>query len=252
MATDLATLTCYLDDYLRIEDVPDEPNALNGLQVENSGTVRKLAAAVDACQATIDGAVAIGADLLLVHHGLFWGGIEPVTGRHARRLRRLLASDVAVYAAHIPLDCHPEVGNNIVLADMLGLRGVTWFGDYRGIPIGVAGHVNATRDGLIERLRAQLGVQPHVIPTGPAQIDHVGIITGGGGNMIREARDAGVDTYVTGEGAHYTHFDAEEWGLNVIYAGHYATETVGVRALAAHLAEKFDVSWEFVDHPTGL
>lgn len=252
MATDLATLTSYLDEYLHIGDVPDEANALNGLQVENSGTVRRLVAAVDACQATIDAAAASDADLLLVHHGLFWNGLEPVTGRHARRLKRLFAADVAVYAAHIPLDCHPEVGNNVVLADMLGLKGIAWFGDYRGIPIGVMGHVTETRGALIQRLEARLGVRPHVIPAGPTQIDRVGIITGGGGGMIRQARDAGADTYVTGEGAHYTHFDAEEWGLNVIYAGHYATETVGVKALAAHIAKRFDLSWDFVDHPTGL
>ncbi len=249
---DLGTLTSYLDEYLRVGEVPDEPNALNGLQVENSGTVRRLAAAVDACQATIDAAADSDANLLLVHHGLFWKGLLPVTGPQARRLKRLFVSDVAVYAAHIPLDCHPEVGNNVVLARMLGLENTSWFGDYRGVPIGIAGSLNVSRAEFVTRVQSQLGVEPHTIPAGPERVTRVGVITGGGGSMIHMARDAGLDTYVTGEGAHYTHFDAEEWGLNVVYAGHYATETVGVKALAAHIQAKFGLPWEFIDHPTGL
>ncbi len=252
MATALAALTTYLDEYLRVREVRDSPQALNGLQVENSGTVSRIAAAVDVCQATIDAAAERRADLLLVHHGLFWAGLLPVVGREARRLKKLFAADLAVYAAHIPLDCHPEVGNNIVLARMLGLEAVGWFGEYEGREIGVVGRLDVTRDELVSRLRAKLGVDPHVIATGPTKPERVGIVTGGAGNMIREARDAQVDTFITGEGAHYTHFDAEEWGLNVIYAGHYATETVGVKALAAHLEQRFDLPWEFIDHPTGL
>lgn len=252
MATDLATVISYLDEYLRIREVPDAPNALNGIQVENSGKVARVAVAVDACQATIDAAADHGADFLLVHHGLFWAGLEPVTGRHARRLKRLLTSDIALYAAHIPLDCHPEVGNNVVLARMLGLESTSWFGDYHGTAIGVVGRLEVTRRELVARLRACLGVEPHVIASGPERVGRVGVITGGGGSEIRQARDARVDTYVTGEGAHYTHFDAEEWGLNVVYAGHYATETVGVKALAEHIEQTFGLPWEFIDHPTGL
>lgn len=252
MPTELAAVTSYLDTYLRIREIPDAPNALNGMQVENSGTVARVAAAVDACQATIDAAADRGANLLLVHHGLFWAGLEPVTGRHARRLRRLLTSDIALYAAHVPLDCHPEVGNNVVLARMLGLESLSRFGDYHGTAIGIAGRLDVPRQELVERLRACLGVEPHLIAAGPESVQRVGIITGGGGGEIRQARDAGVDTYVTGEGAHHTHFDAEEWSLNVVYAGHYATETVGVKALAGHLEQRFGLPWEFIDHPTGL
>lgn len=248
----LTDLVAYLDDYLRIADVPDEEQALNGLQVENRGTVTNLAVAVDACQATIDRAGELGADALIVHHGLFWAGLEPVTGRHARRLRALWEHDVALYAAHAPLDVHPEVGNNAVLGRDLGLEAPTRFGEYRGALIGVAGAWRGRRDDLVGRLGELFGAAPHVIPGGPEAVARVGIITGGGGSMIRQARDAGVDTYITGEGAHYTHFDAEEWGINVIYAGHYATETVGVKALAAHLHERFTLPWQFIDHPTGL
>jgi dinuclear metal center YbgI/SA1388 family protein len=245
----LAELCSYLDGYLRIGEVDDDPNALNGLQVENAGTVSHVAASVDACQATVDEAGRRGADLLLVHHGLFWGGLEPLTGRSAKRVRALIEHDIALYSAHIPLDLHPEVGNNVTLARMLGFEKPEWFGDYRGQQIGVAGTVKMTLSELAERLQAD---KPHVIAAGPSQVRRVGVISGGAGNMIRQAADAGLDTFITGEGAHHTHFDAEESGVNVIFAGHYATETVGIKALAAHVEEKFGLPWEFIDHPTGL
>ena len=248
----LAELCSYLDSYLRIREVDDDPNALNGLQVENSGTVSHVAASVDACQATIDEAGRRGADLLLVHHGLFWGGLEPLTGRNGRRVRALMERGIAVYSAHIPLDMHPEIGNNVTLARMLGFESPEWFGDYHGQQIGVAGSVRTTLSQLAERLQEELRGKPHVIAAGPSEVRRVGVISGGAGNMIRQAVDAGLDTFITGEGAHHTHFDAEESGVNVIYAGHYATETVGIRALAAHVEEKFGLPWEFLDHPTGL
>ncbi len=252
MSVALAELVDYLNGYLRIAEIIDNDRALNGLQVDNLGHVTRVAAAVDACQATIDGAAEVGADLLLVHHGLFWAGLEPLTGRHGRRVRGLVDAGIAVYAAHLPLDMHPEVGNNAVLAAQLGVRQMEWFGEYRGQRIGVAGQVETTRDHLVRLIAKLLGTDPHVIAAGPSDVRRIGVITGGGGDMIAQARDARVDTYVTGEGAHHTHFDAEEWGLNVIYAGHYATETLGVKALAAHLEGRFGLPWEFIDHPTGL
>ena len=248
----LRELTAYLDGYLRISEVADDASALNGLQVDNSGTVERVAVAVDACQATIEAAVQLGAHLLLVHHGLFWGGLQPITGRHASRIRRLVEADVAVYSAHLPLDAHPEVGNNAELARMLGVTDPVPFGEYHEQVIGVAGSLAVPREELVRRLRDALGGDPHVIATGPDTVQRVGIVTGGGGSMIAQARDAGLDTYVTGEGAHHTYFDAEEWRLNVIYAGHYLTETVGVRALGRHLEQRFGLPWDFIDHPTGL
>ncbi len=242
----------YLDDYLRVREVEDSRNALNGLQVENDGALSRLAVAVDACQVTIDRAVELGADLLLVHHGLFWGGLEPLVGRHGKRVRTLMRQNVALYAAHIPLDVHPEVGNNAVLARKLELTDPEYFGAYLGQQLGVAGKLATTRHGLVERVRQTLGVEPHVIATGPEAVRRVGIISGGGGSMIGDAVRAGVDTFLTGEGTHHTHFDAEEWGINVIYAGHYATETAGVQALAAHVEHRFGLPWDFIDHPTGL
>jgi dinuclear metal center YbgI/SA1388 family protein len=252
MPVALSEVVTYLDDYLRVGEVPDASYALNGLQVENRGTVGRVAAAVDACQATIDAAADQSAGLLLVHHGLFWSGLEPLTGRHARRVRRLLEGDVALYAAHLPLDVHPEVGNNAVLARSLGLEDLSRFGDYRGEAIGVLGSADLSVSQLVGRLQEILGVDPHVIAAGPDRVARVGVITGGAGDMIRQAKDAGADTFLSGEGTHHTHFDAEEWGLNVIYAGHYATETVGVKALAQHLQNRFGLPWQFVDHPTGL
>lgn len=252
MGCSMAELVAYLDGYLRVSEVPDSASALNGLQVENGGSVSRVAAAVDACQATIDGAAAVGADLLLVHHGLFWDGNLPVTGRRWRRLSALMRADVAVYSAHIPLDLHPEVGNNVVLGRLIGLGTTEPFGESDGVPIGVAGALEIDRSELIARVASALGAAPHVIPAGPDRVRRVGVITGGGGSMIAQAVDAGLDAFVTGEGAHHTHFDAEEGGINVLYGGHYATETFGVKALATHIEEKFGIPWSFLDHPTGL
>jgi dinuclear metal center YbgI/SA1388 family protein len=263
-AVPLAEMVRYLDDYLRLHEIPDERNAVNGLQVENQGLVGGIVAAVDASQATIDGVIAEGpgrggaAPLVLVHHGLFWDGNVPLTGRRYRRVAALVEHDVPLYSAHIPLDLHPTVGNNVVLAERLGVVVEGWFGDYKGVPIGVWGHVPprlAPRDALLAEVNHALGTPSpgaRLIAGGPERVARVGIITGGAGNMIGAAHAAALDTFITGEGAHYTYFDAIELGLNVVFAGHYATETLGVQALASHLAERFDLEWEFHDHPTGL
>jgi dinuclear metal center YbgI/SA1388 family protein len=257
----LTKIVTYLDEYLRVREVPDERNAVNGLQVENSGAVNRIVAAVDASQVTIDG-VPDGQlndhPLLLVHHGLLWDGNVAIAGRRYRRVAALLENDIALYAAHIPLDLHPEVGNNVVLAERLGIGVEGWFGDYRGSPVGVWGHPPArltSREALVHELNHALNTftpGARLIPGGPERIARIGIITGGAGSMIASAREVGLDTYVTGEGPHHTYFDAMEWGLNVVYAGHYATETLGVQALASHLAERFSLEWDFHDHPTGL
>jgi dinuclear metal center YbgI/SA1388 family protein len=248
----LDEIAAYLDAYLRVREVPDYPEAMNGLQVENGGTVTRVAVAVDACGAVINEAARLGADLLLVHHGLFWGPSLPVTGRVYRKLRSLVDSGTAVYSAHLPLDVHPEVGNNVILAGLLGVPVTAWWGEYKGSPIGVAGDLAVDRQELASRLERQLGASPRLIAGGPVRTARVGVITGAGGSMIRQAHDAGIDTFVTGEGAHHTYCEAEELGLNVYYAGHYATETVGVRALGEHLAARFSLPWSFIDHPTGL
>ena len=248
----LQELVEYLDNYLRVAEILDAPTALNGLQVANGGSVDRVAAAVDGSEATIKAAIAAGCDLLLVHHGLFWDGNVPVTARRYRRLRALFDHDVAVYSAHLPLDVHPEIGNNAVLAREVGITVRGAFGEYKGVPLGVWGDCAITREALAARLDDLLGGRVKLIAGGPERIERIGVVTGGGGSMIAQAVAAGLDAYITGEGAHHTYFDAMEGGINVYYGGHYATETWGVRALARHLEERFDLPWQFIDHPTGL
>lgn len=258
----------YLDDFLRIREVPDESNAVNGLQVENaSGTVRRVVAAVDASMETIRGVVegvrseqgagsreagGTGGTLLLVHHGLFWDGNQPVTGRRYRRLRALMDHDIALYSAHIPLDVHPEVGNNAVLAQQLNLVGAEPFTTYRGIPFGVSGVLRLPREVLVARLQELLNTEVTLIPGGPPLTERVGIITGAAGTSVAAAHAAGLDSFITGEGPHHTYHEAMELGVNLIYAGHYATEQVGVQALAQTISDVYGVPWVFHRHPTGL
>ena len=250
---DLHELAAWLDDYLRVREVPDFPGALNGLQVESSGRpVRRVAAAVDAAEATIARALAGGADLVLVHHGLFWDGNQPVTGRRYRRLKPLLEADVALYAAHLPLDVHPEVGNNAVLARALGIDLRGSFGEHRGMPLGVWGELEIHREALCARLDELLGGRVRLLAGGPERVRRVGVITGGAGDEISAAIAAGLDAFVTGEGKHHHFFDATEGGINVLFGGHYATETWGVKALARKLEETHGIEWFFVDHPSGL
>lgn len=248
---DLREIADYLDGYLAVGEVPDSAAALNGLQVDGGGVVTRLGAAVDASERTLRDAVARGCDLLLVHHGLFWDGNVPLTGRRYRKVKLLLDAGCALYSAHLPLDVHEEVGNNAVLARALGIDLVGRFGGPQG-DLGWWGRLEVKREVLAARLDEVLGGRVKMMAFGPEVVRTVGVITGGGGSMIADAKAAGLDAYVTGEGAHHTYFDAEESGINVFYGGHYATETWGVRALAMHLAKRFAVEWEFIDHPTGL
>ncbi len=252
MAIELSELVEYLDAYLAIDEIPDFPNAINGLQVQGERPVRRVVAAVDASEASIRGAIGADGDLLLVHHGLFWDGNQPITGRRYRRLSALLDAGVGLYAAPLPLDVHGEVGNNVVLAAELGIDLQGTFGTFEGIEVGVWGTLSLKREALAARLDDVLDGRVKLVPGGPDRVERVGVLTGGGGSFVGEAVDAGLDALVTGEGAHHTYFDATEGGLNLYYGGHYATETWGVRALARHLADRFDVEWTFLELPTGL
>jgi dinuclear metal center YbgI/SA1388 family protein len=245
-------LVAYLDDYLDVRGQQDFGE--NGLQVEGAEEVNRLAFAVDACQAAINGAAAGGAQMLLVHHGLFWGKPLLVVGPHRRRVKALLDADCSLYAAHLPLDRHAEVGNNAQLAHLLGLVVTGGLGEIFGAPVGVLASASSdlSREELARRLASALGVQPLVLPGGKEQVRRVGIITGSGAGDIQEAAAAGCDTFITGETSHSHYHDAGEYGINVLYAGHYATETVGVRALAGHLLAQFGLQGAFIDLPTGL
>lgn len=242
----------YLNEYLQISEISDYPGALNGLQVENSGEIDRITVAVDASLASIRAAAADGSRLLLVHHGLFWNGNQPVTGRRFQRLRLLLGSDIAVYSAHLPLDVHPQVGNNGVLARALGVKVRGTWGDFKGQPLGVWGELDLRREALTARLDEVLDAPVKLVPGGPEQVRRVGVITGAAGSMVGAARAAGLDALVTGEGSHHHFFDAMEGGINLYLGGHYATETWGVRALAQHLEAHFGLPWTFADLPTGL
>lgn len=248
----LDELTGYLDEYLQTATCPDHASALNGLQVANSGRVERIALAVDAVQATIERAAEAGASVLIVHHGLFWDGHQPVTGRRYRRLRALLEADLAVYSAHLPLDVHPEVGNNVVLARALGMEVQGRFGEYRGTPLGVWGTLELRREALAARLHEVLGCPVKMVAGGSERVRRVGVITGGAGGQIKAAQAAGLDAFISGEGAHHNYHDAEEGGVNLYLGGHYATEVWGVRALGAHLTERFGIPCTWIDHPTGL
>jgi dinuclear metal center YbgI/SA1388 family protein len=248
----LGAIVRYCDQLLRTPEIKDYDGAVNGLQVENRGTVSRIAAMVDASLATVSLAIAAKADLLLVHHGLFWGPSHPWTAKRYQLLRALLDHDLAVYSSHLPLDAHPKLGNNAQLCAALGLKGLHSFFAHQGQFIGLQARDRISRAELGARLGRATNGRPLVIPGGPSVCKRIGVVTGGAGSELKKAAQEGVDTFITGEGPHWTYALAEELGLNIFYAGHYATETFGVKALAAQLSRRFNVPWVFLDHPTGL
>jgi dinuclear metal center YbgI/SA1388 family protein len=248
----LSTLVRYCDRLLHTARVQDYERAANGLQVENRGAVTRIAAAVDASLATVRLAAAARADLLLVHHGLFWAPAHPWAGRRYELLRCLLEHNLAVYSSHLPLDAHPRLGNNAQLCAALGLKKLSPFFFDHGLFLGFQTKTNISRADLAGRLQRATGARPRLIPAGPTTCRRVGVVSGGAGGELKQAAAEGVDTFITGEGPHWTYAVAEELGVNVLYGGHYATETFGVKALAAHLSRRFKVPWVFLDHPTGL
>lgn len=241
-----------LDLTLRVAEIEDYPGAWNGLQVDGRSPVEKVCVATDATLATIEASAESGAQLLVVHHGLFWGEPLPLVGRSYRRIRALIDADIALYSVHLPLDMHPMLGNNALLTRKLGLSIEGRFGQWKGIDIGTWAVVDRPLNEFVARIEDVCGGSAKVIQGGPPHVRRLGVITGGGGSMIEQAHAGGFDTLLTGEGNHHTYHDAMELGVNVIYAGHYATETLGVQELGRWLAERFGVEWEFLDYPTGL
>lgn len=242
----------YLDKLLETACTGDYPQAHNGLQFENSGSISRIGAAVDACEAVIRDAVAGRVDFLIVHHGLYWAPGRNVTGSAYRKTRLLIEADMAVYSSHLPLDIHPQYGNNALLASAIGLSNGQPFFDAFGQKIGLRFEVEISREVLRDRISHAVGGPVNLAPGGPHLCRHLGLITGGAGGEVAKAADLGVDTFLTGEGPHWSFPLAEEKGVNLFYAGHYATETFGVKALAAHLAAKLNLPWVFLDHPSGL
>jgi len=241
-----------LDETLNHRAVADWGNALNGLQVENRGEITRIGAAVDACEATLEMAARRGIDFLLVHHGLFWSGLQPVRGAAYRKLRLALEANIAVYSSHLPLDIHPRFGNNACLAAALGWSGCEPFFAEKGNLIGLKTRQTVDREELLARLEVAVGGPVKLIAGGDRDTRVIGLVTGGAGGELFKAAAEGVDTFITGEGPHWSFTAAEEQGMNLFYAGHYATETFGVKALAAHLSTRHGLPWEFLDHPSGL
>lgn len=242
----------WLDAELRISEITDYPGALNGLQLENGGTVGRLAAAVDASLPVVEAAVAGGADLLLVHHGMFWQGAQPLTRGFYRKIKAAMDGGLAIYSAHLPLDVHPELGNNALLMRALGIVPNGVFFDWKGTRLGLTAAVEISRDELRERAAAAVGGPVHLCPGGPEMVRKIGLVTGGAGSEVALCARDGIDTFITGEGPHWSYPLAEELGINLLYGGHYATETFGVKALAGRIGRDFGLPWEFIDHPTGL
>lgn len=250
-------LCARLDDELAIDAYADVDGSANGLQVGPSeAPVDHVAFAVDAAVETIDRAADAGADMLVVHHGVSWGGIDRVTGRQYSRIATLVDDEVALYAAHLPLDGHQELGNAAGLADLLDLGNRAPFGDFGGEYVGQRGQ--APEPYTVEELRDLLSESldtgdrdVRVLDFGPEQIRDVAIVTGSGVDLLDEAVEAGADALLTGEGKQHVYHDAREAGIHVILAGHYATETFGVRALQ-DLVEDWGLRTTFVDCPTGL
>ena len=254
----LETIVEFLDRELRTREVPDYPGALNGLQAQNNGIVSHVAAAVDCSTVAVRAAADRGADLLLVHHGMFWGGAVPLIGAAYERAKLVVDRNIAVYSSHIPLDLHPVWGNNVLLAGELGLEPTGGFAMMRGVAVGVSGVADISTQELRDRAAAFSGRFDTTLVCTPIRerqrTRRWAMCSGAGASpeTIREAAELGVDTLIVGEGPHHTAVQATDSGLTIMYLGHYATETLGVRALAGELARRFSIESSFVEAPTGL
>ena len=249
----LNDIVSLLDATLRIHDMQDAPVALNGLQVENHGSVSKVALAVDGTQETIEDAIAAGADLLVLHHGIYWAGLLPMTGWWKRKIETCLQHNLAVYGAHLPLDIHPTLGNNACIARELGLQDVQPELDHRGCKLGLSGEFLGSIGELRERYAAITGAAvTGVVHNASAPAGRVVVCSGGGGPEIYQVLAKGYSTFLTGEKNHWVQNAALDTGVSILFAGHYATETFGVKALGDFLHESFGLPTVFIDNPTGL
>jgi dinuclear metal center YbgI/SA1388 family protein len=242
-------------EVLDLDEFSGTDVALNGLQVANDKqSVEKAAFAVDACLESIRRAAEWGADLLFVHHGLFWGRPLAVTGGHYRRLRALIQADLALYAVHLPLDMHPQLGNNAGLARRIGLQQLEPFGEYRGMKIGFKGSLPEAMS-LEQVVRACCGSNEqaiNVLPFGPESVSTVGVVSGGAADEAYQAIDEKLDLFITGDASHTIYHHCLEGGINVIFGGHYLTETYGVTLLSEKLRSESNLQTRFFDIPTGL
>jgi dinuclear metal center YbgI/SA1388 family protein len=248
----LAELVGYLDGYLHIPEIKDY--GPQGLQIEGREEIARIVGTVDAQLPCVEAAIQRRADMLLVHHGIFWGGPRRIVGSYGRLLRAYLDNGINLYAAHLALDAHPAVGNNAELARRLGLEIVDWWADINGVKLAAMTEApSGTKlDYLVNHFEQSIGPVKVVLAHGPRIVHRVGILSGAGADHIEAAAALGCDTFITGETSHAQYYDAMNAGINVIYGGHYTTETVGVQALGQHLADQFGLSFEFVDLPTDM
>ena len=246
----LSEIVSYTNRFLRIHDVGDWDHALNGLQIENSGRITRIGAAVDVSTRVLTEAQKRDVDLLIVHHGLFWPGLQSIQGALRRQLRLAFENDIALYSAHLPLDIHPRVGNNAQLLAALGLKSARPFLEEKGQPVGLKIRASLSRSELVRKLQKALNGPVKVFGFGPKQTRAIGVVTGAAGSEVYRVADEEIDTFITGEAPHWAAVAAEELGMNLLLGGHYATEVFGVKALVAHLSKRFRVPWEFIDCPT--
>jgi dinuclear metal center YbgI/SA1388 family protein len=246
------SLVSFLDKKLSLSGFPED-DSVNGLQVEGREIVGRCGIAVDACEYVFRTAAREKIDFLLVHHGLIWGGIRSIRGLVKKRIKVLLDADISLYACHLPLDWHPQLGNNAQLLKSLSIQKMGEFGEYHGKKIGYWGKTKKELrlDDFVSIVDKRLGVKSSVIGFG-GKVRNVGVVSGGGWSAIKDAGDLGIDTFLTGEPSHSAYTMAEEMGVNLVFSGHYATETLGVKAVGDLLRKTFGLETKFIDHPTGL
>jgi len=249
---ELYDLVSYMDDYLRVNEISDV--SINGLQIEGKKDVKKICLGVDSSLEIFKEASKRKADLILVHHGLIWGGLKSIRGLVKERISYLLENGISLYASHLPLDMHPEVGNNIGLIKILNLSDPEPFGEYHGVKIGFKGKYEKEKGvkEISRTLEKSLPTEVESFNFGPDKIKSVGIVSGGGGSAFEDCIKEEIDLFITGEPSHTIYHIAKEAGINLIFAGHYATEKLGVMDLGKNIEEKFKIKSEFIDIPTGL
>lgn len=248
---DLHEIVTFLDRELKTSEIRDYPGALNGLQLENDGTVNRVISAVDASLAVIEEAAQEGG-LLLVHHGMFWQGAQKITGPHFQKLKVAIDGNLAIYSSHLPLDFHPEIGNNILLARAMCLKSIQPILLKDGFATAVVGEWDGSRNDLQKAIENAVGRAAQFCACGNETPGKVAVMTGDAGSEVGKIAELGIDTFVTGEGPHWSFIEAEERKMNVFYAGHYATETFGVKALGQWLVKEFNLQATFLERLGGL
>lgn len=247
----LNEIVAWLDKELKISEIQDYPGSMNGLQMENDGAVNRIVSAVDASLAVIEEAAKNGG-LLLVHHGMFWQGSQPLIGPFFQKIRLAIQGNLAIYSSHLPLDMHQTMGNNVLLAVAVGITDLEPILVKNGWPMGVAGKWKGSREELVCAVENAVGRIPHLCSGGNGDIERVAVITGGAGSEVGKIAALGIGAFITGEGPHWSFIEAEERGIDLIYAGHYATETFGVKYLGQQIAGKFGLHHKFISRNGGL